>query len=1376
VLGVALCCEYLFDQDMPSSKRRLRIACDRRTKKDLKELNVDAGLFFARRYRGVKELFGPRVSWDIGDLMKFEALNEQWRNATKPYVNRSVAKAALQLKFLLELEVELSTGATETFSKQLVWRFDASAIAGEFAADVFRLAQHPLVKCRVNREPVSGKGRFQSLDLRDVHTLYPAYGQDRGSFVGTYKKESDVAMLFPANLGTAEDQGLISPQTSSKLLSLFHVFAQAYRSAITGFLEDGVACQMLQKQAEAYGILLNAICADAKGDRNRKSLLQPLLEIGAVAVDGGRVTAIVAPWHPLRLAAIAAKANQVASLIRYLLSADEVFFGDPPLFFKELEQELLHPYYPEIVLGWRADKPELLSITDHYLDYSLHESPVVSNEGSDETNESPSATSELIVDLTKRYLSLYPHEGANFSVVLYNCDSARLPYALVDKMNELHEGEEDMRCQIILRHRDGMKLRELYERLIESSEADADSFVSSEAAKDFMARLRIGIMADQAPVRDMKDGPSTDIVFLEDVIARHAGVEWYMETCDPVEWVTLIPARWSRRRPSAVDDMKSVVYLCCPVQTKEGWSFTTALTSFLKGDWDGVETRRLLPARKLDFNDPLTASVFKEVHNLGNWVVNYDELLDRRQLMNQNVKVIRYKQCTTQGRNIIVSSTAPLNLLRSIVLGRIKDLNLEISDSECRQLTEKFINDANEVSGDIVLRAAKRGRNARELMGVVLSRYMIRHEVGVHKRFGWYFLDDYAEWLGQREEQIADILALAPQQAADGKLELSVTIAEAKYIDIANLAPKRKESQKQLRDTVRRISDAIFGDPRRIDRDLWLSRFSDLMLNGIQFPANDPIDLASWRKAVRDGRCGISLRGYSHIFVSTQADSSDCSDFAVVAEAKNSYQEVFSRTKLRELVLSYWNGSDPISIRRSITTEDIWKGLDYGTPSERVSMVQKHKPDDEFPAPGGVSPPGDGPREPRPKPPSPIQADRLPGSGTGSMPHVSTPAHSNAGWAYPQVRDLVSEYHGGTQDSAADSEWLKQVENQCKGALQQFQLQSKLLGSSLTPNAALLKFQGSANLTVEQVLRRRSEFLTTHKLNVLSVRAEPGVVAIAIARPNRRVLHLPEVWKGWSPDCSRGNHELLIAVKEENSQPLFLSPKSNAPHTLIAGSTGSGKSVLMQNIILSIACTNTPQQARIALIDPKLGVDYFAFEGLPHLDGALIDDSDAAIVKLTQLVDEMNRRYSVLKQNKVSNIFDLNNKENATEYLPFLWVIHDEFAEWMMTPDYADAVSDVVGRLGVKARAAGISLVFAAQRPDANVMPMQLRANLGNRLVLRVDGEGTSEIALGEKGAERLLGKGHMAARLEGEPEILFCQVPFVDQEFLLAIVEALKC
>ena len=156
-----------------------------------------------------------------------------------------------------------------------------------------------------------------------------------------------------------------------------------------GFATDGSHAKRLVKQAEDFGPLSKRLCTEAKGDRNRVSLLQPLLELGTVAVEGGRVTAIVTPWHPLRLAAMAAKAIQIAALVRHLLTADEVLFGDPPLFFKELEEELAHAYYPELVLGWNATKPELFSLTDHHLDYSLHESPVISNDGNDDTNESP---------------------------------------------------------------------------------------------------------------------------------------------------------------------------------------------------------------------------------------------------------------------------------------------------------------------------------------------------------------------------------------------------------------------------------------------------------------------------------------------------------------------------------------------------------------------------------------------------------------------------------------------------------------------------------------------------------------------------------------------------------------------------------------------------------------------------------------------------------------------------------------------------------------------------------------------------------------------------------------------------------------------------
>ena len=149
----------------------------------------------------------------------------------------------------------------------------------------------------------------------------------------------------------------------------------------------------------------------------------------------------------------------------------------------------------------------------------------------------------------------------------------------------------------------------------------------------------------------------------------------------------------------------------------------------------------------------------------------------------------------------------------------------------------------------------------------------------------------------------------------------------------------------------------------------------------------------------------------------------------------------------------------------------------------------------------------------------------------------------------------------------------------------------------------------------------------------------------------------------------------------------------------------------------------------------------------------------------------MERRYKLFRANRSVNIGTYNAKVAPDERLPTYWVIHDEFADWMMIDEYKAAVTSTVGRLGVKARAAGIHLIFAAQRPEASVMPMQLRSQLGNRLILKVDSEGTSEISLGERGAERLLGRGHLLAKLEGEQEMIYAQVPFASSEFIEEMV-----
>jgi len=1389
--GLVLCLESLFDQNLPEgSKRVLQISSDKRSKADLRKLNVDAGRYFVFRYRGVRDLFG-RSLFDVGELFSFDRIHADWlkeandgKRKYKP--NDSMARAALEIRFYVRLTV--NDGDIENH-RQLIWRFEPASIASELVSDWERLVDHPFSLCEVAREPVGSKGQSQALDLHEIRSLSAAFGQDRGSLVRSYRKEHDLANSWHESVSSLLTQGSLTEPVAIELRQLFNEWGESYAAAIEAFPKASVATTAIEDQYTKYGRLVEAVTTKARGDRLRDLLLKPLLAIGIVPVVGAAPAAIVAPWNPLRMQAMVAKAQRLRALLDHLLTAPSILFGDPALYFKEMKDELQHPYYPELALGWRERKPELLSVTDSLLDYTLHELPLRGTSQQSETNESPVEAASQISDMLQRYLTLFPHERTNLSIVLYNCDSASLPQAVVNRVNELHEEEEDMRCEVVLRHRDKDKLHRLYEQILEAYDADSDGFIASEASRDFMARLRIGIMADEAPVPDQKDGPSKDIVFLHDVISRHAVLEWYREDAAPVNIDDLVPARWSRRRPSPRDEEKSIVYLTCPVQTAEGWAYITAVTSFFRPDWHEDLTRRYLPARQLDFHDPTTSKIFEETHNLGNWVVNFDELLDRRQLVNQGVRVIQYKQSASQGRNLLVSSNASLGLLQTMIIGRIKDLAPELSEDRVRGLAKRFIDDANLISGDLVLRAAKRGRNASELMGVVLSYFLVRQELGPDKRIGCYFLDDYSEWLGEEGEQIADLLVISPELLPDGTRQLSVVITESKYIGDFSLSEKRRESQRQLRDSVGRIAQALFSDPPRLDRDLWLARFSDLLLTGIPYSAGDPIDLLGFRRHVREGRCRVFLRGYSHIFVSNP-EAGDDSDFTEVADCPDAYQECYSRAQTRLLLLAYEGHSSADSVRFSVAEQGIVQKRNY-KPIGSGGAESTSKPRRSQML-GGVSgsSPRDGLRSPDVEPspmasggparPAPTADGVLPSlapDGTAvAPPDPQYNAPPTEAWSFPGVARIVAARTSATKVSGAEAAWLHDVVMATRTALQQFQLNSKIVGEpTLTPNAAIIRFQGAANMTVEQVFKRRSEMLTTHALNVISVRPEPGVVSISIARPQRQTLHTLDVWKQWTPASGEGNHRLLIAVKEDDSGLLFVSPTENAPHTLIAGATGSGKSVLMQNIILGIACTNTPDQARIELIDPKMGVDYFAFEGLPHLGNGIIEDQGQAIERLNGLLIEMDRRYTVLRQNRCSNIFELNRKTDATERFPCLWVIHDEFAEWMMTDDYNATVANVVSRLGVKARAAGIFLIFAAQRPDNQVMPMQLRSNLGNRLILRVDSEGTSEIALGgERGAERLLGRGHMVAKLEGYPGLIYAQVPMVSASDIAELVGAI--
>ncbi|MEZ4405715.1 MAG: hypothetical protein R3A52_04345 [Polyangiales bacterium] len=639
--GLLLAIERLFEQLGESAGRRaLTVECAKQKPRQWEDVNEKAAFYLAQRYRGLPLLFGSDVRWEPPDLFELASREPERREGAKGKGDkrRSAAKAANQIKFTVRLCVVGEE--EEEVSAQVLWTFDPQSVLSAYAADWAEVAISPFTPCGVTREAVSAKGRLQSLDLRDTQTLMPVHRQDRGSLLLRRAKETIDARVRQG-LSESLAGGSFTRETHDALLRRWEAFAAAYTDAVGEFVAFGTASNACLALGEPYGRLLDALVTDCPGDRARLAVWRPVMELGVARVEGGDPAAVIAPWHPLRLVAAAAKDRRLGGLFRYLMREERVEFGDARLFFRDLAAELAHPFYPEVCVGYRGAQAVLLACSDDVGEYSLMEPPVrergaqLGADARQGTNEDPRRAAKVLRHVVQQFLELYPHESANLAVVLYNCDTVGLPEATVSMLGELNHEDDDrpVRCHVQLRHTESARLASLYETLLESSSRDGESAIASEATQDFMARLRVGIMASQAPAPSPLDGMPADVVFLQDVVARLCHVEWDAQR-DPrtePDPRALVPSRWSRRRPAMGDDLHATTDLCCPAQTPAGWSYLRAVHGMLRGAPPSA-TVFPLPMRRVSFNDPSAQRAIDEAHRLGQWVVNFDEILTRQHL------------------------------------------------------------------------------------------------------------------------------------------------------------------------------------------------------------------------------------------------------------------------------------------------------------------------------------------------------------------------------------------------------------------------------------------------------------------------------------------------------------------------------------------------------------------------------------------------------------------------------------------------------------------------------------------------------------------------------------------------------------------------
>lgn len=1392
-------------------ERILRFTVTKGRKEWRERFNYDAGSYFSAMYRGLKELMGSKADWKVErlgnaslpdplfDYEAFFAKEKELRNDKKNKVrlSSSLSRVALQIKFDVAL-IQISKGKETVLAKtQLLWSYKPTAIGLSMVADMRRLLEKGAVGCtEVPRRMVSKKGGVQNVSLLDTGTLEATYSTDAGSLVPAANKLRSLRHEIKGRIKDLAEGGYLTPSQRDEIKASWDKFEEDYIKAMEDFVSIGLHGEAVMRQAESFGALMTTLLSQARGDVCRSRLVSEILSVGTARVAGDNPALIIPPWHPERMKALAVKSRRVAGFATHLLSSGSILYGDREIFMRELSDEIAHPFYPEIAVLNRAGAPTLVSESSTVNGYSLLESPTRGAEDA-MTDVDPAAAAKQARELLERYVGLQPHEASNLSVVLYNADAAELPLATVRELSSIQE-DGKLQCSVSVRHSDPAKLRSVYGELVNKAGDDPDLPVVSETSDNFISKLRISVTPISATPSESAQGfKAFDVAFLHDVVARAAQSEWL-----PVPWTNdrpnleHAPSRWSYRSVSGENELKSTTFLACPWQTASGWAYVSAVAAVCR-QTDALPDERYLPARRISLQSPALAGMIKDAHDLAEWVATYDELLDKRQLQHNDITVVRYRRGSTNGRNMIVSSTSELRLLGVLVRRRLDELNLQLDAAEIQAAADKAKRDALSVSGDIVLRAAKRGVSAGEMIGLVLSRHLLAEEFraaagGGQVLTAYFLLDDYASWLSQPESRIADILALNVEEQEEG-IRVVISIVESKYVGADGLAKARRDSKDQLLATLGMFREALFGDPGRLDRDVWLARLADMLIDADIPPGMTGL-MERARSKLREGDVEISLRGYSHIYVHTSdAGSTSASDQELLEESDGvkAWQEVFDRPDLRKLAEAYAKGVGGLGARSGLGSHQPWDGHGFKKPAPRVpwlaAMGQL--------ASGEIDVSVEDVQAPRELVAAALTSSlasetAAPAQGTAQADttvtaSVSSSAPAPAANLGATLSELVaSKFAGGAQSDAEREEWAQDVTKKLKAALNSYGLQAAILGTRLTPNGCLVRLAGSDRLRIEDIENKRTQLLTTHAINLVTVQPKPGEIVVTVAGSKRQAVSLWELWS--RRDLNRNvagiNTSFLLGVQEINGALLYLNLgaefgglSSHEPHSLVAGATGSGKSVLIQALLLDIAATNSKDVAQIILIDPKMGVDYAPLADLPHMRDEIVTTKEKAGEVLEALVQEMEERYRAFAKARTRDLPTYNSKVSVEERLPMIFLVHDEFADWMLDDAYKAAVGAAVQRLGVKARAAGIHLIFAAQRPDKDVMPMQLRENLGNRLILKVSSEATSKIALDRPGAELLLGRGHLAAKLNGEQGLVFAQAPFLSDQDIEAAVAAIR-
>ena len=376
-------------------------------------------------------------------------------------------------------------------------------------------------------------------------------------------------------------------------------------------------------------------------------------------------------------------------------------------------------------------------------------------------------------------------------------------------------------------------------------------------------------------------------------------------------------------------------------------------------------------------------------------------------------------------------------------------------------------------------------------------------------------------------------------------------------------------------------------------------------------------------------------------------------------------------------------------------------------------------------------------------------------------------------YQYPPIE--LFERSPDESDPTAQDE-LKANAQKLVDTLESFGVRTRVLDISRGPAVTRYEVQPMAGVKISRITSLADDIALN--LAVADVRMEapiPGKPAVGIEVPNhkRQAVYIRSVFE--SQSFLRMSSPLGIALGKDIAGVAQVADLCKMPHLLIAGSTGSGKSVCVNSIIMSLVFRSSPEDVKLLLIDPKV-VELAEYNGIPHLLMPVVTEPKKAAGALGSAVQEMERRYRMFAENNVRDIKSFNKlaaERPDLEKMPYIAIVIDELADLMMV--VGKDVEDSICRIAQKARAAGMHLIVATQRPSVDVITGLIKANIPSRIAFAVSSQVDSRTILDGAGAEKLLGQGDMLFMPVGAPKPTRIQGTFVRDEEISRVLDFIK-